>query len=234
MLRGVGLRPGWRVLDAGSGSGSFLPLIAEAVGPAGTIVGRRVTEWGLATPIEARVGSVLALPYADDPFDAVWCAATTQYLTDDDLTAALAEFRRVVRPGGLVALKDYDATVPRFLPAPANCLIHYYEVVARDGVTQYQGVLRTPALGCWLRRAGLADVRARTTLVERVAPLAPPGRQLWDDLLAYFAPVALRHALPAEERALWGRLADPAGRARLFDDPDFSCCEGHVVAVGTA
>jgi hypothetical protein len=59
----------------------------------------------------------------------------------------LAEFRRVVRPGGIVAIKDYDATVPRFLPAPANCLIHCYEVVARGGVTQYRGVLRTPTLG---------------------------------------------------------------------------------------
>lgn len=126
MLRSVGLRPGWRVLDAGSGSGGYLPLIAEAVGPDGAIsaldlapdnvaiVGRRVAEWGLVTPIEARVGSVLALPYADDAFDAVWFAATSQYLTDDELAMALAEFRRVVRPGGLVAigLRRHDAAVP--------------------------------------------------------------------------------------------------------------------------
>ena len=57
---------------------------------------------------------------------------------------------------------------------------------------------------------------------------------MWGDLLAYFAPLALQHALPAEDRALWARLTDPDERARLLDDPDFSCCEGHVLADGTA
>ncbi|MYT24966.1 SAM-dependent methyltransferase, partial [Streptomyces sp. SID7760] len=36
-LDGVGIRPGWHVLDAGCGSGAFLPRIAELVGPAGRI-----------------------------------------------------------------------------------------------------------------------------------------------------------------------------------------------------
>src|SRR5262245_35328080 len=37
MLRSVGLRPGWRVVDAGCGSGGFLPLMAELVGPGGSL-----------------------------------------------------------------------------------------------------------------------------------------------------------------------------------------------------
>ena len=246
MLRSVGLRPGWRVLDAGCGSGSYLPLLAEAVGPAGAIaaldlapdnvasVQRRVADWEHTTPVEARAGSVLALPYADDAFDAVWCAVTVGYLTDDELATTLAEFRRVVRPGGLVALKEYDATMQRFLPAPPYILTHLCEIVARSGDTRYVGTMHTPSLAARLRRAGLTDVRMRTTLVERSAPLGPPERQVWGDLLAHFAPLALQHALPAEDRALWARLADPAERERLLDDPDFACCEGHVVAVGTA
>lgn len=245
MLCSVGLQPGWRVLDAGCGSGSYLPLIAEAVGPTGSLVALdlaednvatvldRASSWQLPAPLEVRAGDVAALPFPNDRFDAVWCAATAQYLADDELAAALAEFRRVVRPGGLVALKDYDATLPRFLPAPVNSFTHFYEAGARSGVAQYRGALRTPSLGMWLRRAGLADVRMRTTLVERSAPLRPAERQFWGDLLAYFAPLASRHALSAEDRALWDRLTDPAERERLLDDPAFYCCEGHVVAVGT-
>jgi hypothetical protein len=56
--------------------------------------------------------------------------------------------------------------------------------------------------------------------------LGSPERQLWDDYLAYFAPLALHHAVPAEDRAFWTRLTDQAARERLLDDPDFACCEG--------
>lgn len=80
--------------------------------------------------------------------------------------------------------------------------------------------MRVPALGALLRRAGLTDARTQTTLVERSAPLGPPERQFWADVLAYSAPLGRRTPVPAE-------------RERLLDDPDFSCCEGHVVVVGT-
>jgi arsenite methyltransferase len=244
MLRSVGLRPGWRVLDAGCGSGSYLPLIAEAVGPAGAIaaldlapdniavVERRVAGWEHPTPVEARAGSVASLPYADHAFDAVWCAATTQYLTDDELAATLAEFRRVVRPGGIVAIKDFDATLWRFLPAPAGIFTHVAEAAALGGLVPAAGCLRTPSLGAWLRRAGLGEVRSRTTLVERHAPLGPASRQLWGDLFTDWPALASGYDHPAADRALWARLSDPAEREGLLDDPDFSCSEGHVLAVG--
>ena len=37
MLRWVGLEPGWHVLDAGCGSGSYLPLLRELVGRDGAL-----------------------------------------------------------------------------------------------------------------------------------------------------------------------------------------------------
>ena len=37
MLRSVGLQPGWTVLDAACGGGSYLPLLAETVGSGGAI-----------------------------------------------------------------------------------------------------------------------------------------------------------------------------------------------------
>ena len=37
MIRSVGIQPGWRMLDAGCGSGSILPLLAELVGEGGHI-----------------------------------------------------------------------------------------------------------------------------------------------------------------------------------------------------
>lgn len=128
LLRSVGLRRGWHVLDAGCGAGSFLPLIAAEVGPTGRItaldlapenivaVEHRVASWALECPVSTGVGSLLDLPLTDGCLDAVWCANTSQYLSDDELRTALAEFRRVVRPGGIVALKEGNAIFWNFAP----------------------------------------------------------------------------------------------------------------------
>jgi arsenite methyltransferase len=246
MLRSVGIQPGWHILDAGSGSGSFLPLLSELAGPSGRIaaldlapdnvatVERRVAAWDLPTPVEARVGSVLALPYDDAGFDAVWCAATSQYLTDAELAATLAECRRVVRPGGLMAIKDVDGTMIGFTPAPPLLIAHLFEAMAAGGNVQFAGCLRVPSLASRLRWAGFGAVWQRTTLVERSAPLRAVERQYIGDGLAYFAPTALQCGLPAADQAAWEELTAAAGRDRLFDDPDFSWREGHVVAVGIA
>ena len=37
MLRWVGIQPGWHVLDAGCGSGSYLSLLTELVGAQGSV-----------------------------------------------------------------------------------------------------------------------------------------------------------------------------------------------------
>lgn len=245
MLRSVGLQPGWRVLDAGCGSGSYVPLMAALLGPAGRIaaydlspdtiatIERRVRVGNLATHIEARVGSVLALPYADGAFDAVWCANTSQYLSDDELATALGEFRRVVRPGGLVALKESDRALTYFLPAPPLMMAHLFEVRARAGGVQAAGNLRGASLARWLQRAGMTAVQTRTVLVERSAPLGGPERRYWDELLAHTAPTALEYDIPAAERAVWEGLRDKAVRDRVLDDPACYCREGHILIVGT-
>ncbi len=110
--------------------GSFLPWLAELVGPSGALtaldlardnvalVERRMQGWDLPCPVEVQAGTVLALPYPDASFDAVWLANSSQYLTDDELATTLAEFRRVVRPGGLVAIKDSDGELSRLAPGP--------------------------------------------------------------------------------------------------------------------
>lgn len=52
--------------------------------------------------LDAREGSALELPFADDEFDAGWSMSTLMHLPGDGLTTALAELKRVVRPGGLL------------------------------------------------------------------------------------------------------------------------------------
>lgn len=244
-LRAVGIQPGWRVLDAACGSGAFLPWLAELVGPGGglaaldlapdnaALVERRAAEWALPCPVEARVGTVLSLPYPDASFDAVWFANTTQYLSDEELATALAELRQVVRPGGLVEVKEADTGFQRVAPAPSGLAARWFEAGARADRVQSAGVVRAVALPGWLRRAGLGRVWRRATLIERTAPLDPPARQYWRDLLTAMVARAPTLDLPAADQAFWAGLRDPAALDAYLDDPGFYGCEGNILAVGT-
>ena len=139
MIRSVGLKSGWSVLDAGCGGGSFLPLLAELVGARGHICALDLAPENIARvdalvensqfpcAVDTRVGNLTSLPYEDNRFDAVWCANITQYLTDDELSQVFAEFRRVVRPGGLVAVKEVDLTVIQFSPFDPTMIWRLYD-----------------------------------------------------------------------------------------------------------
>lgn len=242
MLRSVGLQPGWHVLDAGSGSGAFLPLMGSLVGTTGRItaldlapenvasIAAHVPAWDMPCPVEVRVGSVTALPFADASFDAVWCANTTEYLTDAELATVLAEFRRVVRPGGLVAVKDQEVAHMIFAPMPPEIWWHLLEV-GKHHSTQAAGVLRGRNLRRWMERAGFVSVWQRTTLIERWAPLTPTEHAFLAGFLETFAEMAEAFGVPDEDRAFW-RAQRGVDGARLVDDPDLYFCEGSVVAVG--
>lgn len=155
MVRWVGFQPGWHVLDAGCGAGSFLPFFSELVGTTGRLSALDLAPENINTVkalfsaqplhcnLQARVGSVMFLPYPDETFDAVWNANVQQYLTDDELRQMLSEFMRVTKPGGLVAIKEYtseywyDASLDR---AFGRLLDARY----RAGDTQFRGFTRGP------------------------------------------------------------------------------------------
>lgn len=243
MLRSVGIQPGWRVLDAGCGGGSYLPLMAELVGATGSVVAldleaenvtavaERVAAWDFPCPVETHIGGVLALPFPDDSLDAVWCSNTLEYLRDDDLPIALAEFSRVVRAGGVIAVKD--SAFAHFLFAPADPARWWRLSTAYGQQSDAgHGLLRSPQTRRWLEAAGLIGVWQQTVLSERWAPLRPAERQFIGDFLVTCAKFAPAGDLPEEDRAFWEEQRDPSSPAHLINHPDFYRCEGHVLAVG--
>jgi SAM-dependent methyltransferase len=237
----AGFETGWSVLDAGSGSGSFVSFLREAVGIEGRVVcidlaseNCRLSSLALGAANEVTQGSVTRLPFASARFDAAWCANTFQYLTAEQVEQALAELRRVVRPGGRVAVKDVDMLAFKVSPADAFLFPHLAESCLRapDASPDSEGSLRGRELRRWLERAGFIEVQQHSLFIERWAPLTTPEVALWSCWLSYLAALALNRDVPAPDRIEWREIARDGG-VPFVTRPDFYGCEAQAIAIGT-
>lgn len=107
----LGRRRGERFLEVGAGTGWAFARVVAASGAAGAVaidlapgmmaVARRrlAAEAGVAWP-PLLLADARRLPFADGVFDCLLCTYTLEVLAQADAAAALAECRRVLRPGG--------------------------------------------------------------------------------------------------------------------------------------
>jgi ubiquinone/menaquinone biosynthesis C-methylase UbiE len=110
------LRVGMSLLDCGCGVGSITLDLAEIVAP-GQVVGidtdaeqldiaRSQAHKRRVTNARFEAASVYELPFADASFDAALAHTLLVHLSDPLL--ALKEMRRILKPGGIVAVSDDD------------------------------------------------------------------------------------------------------------------------------
>jgi SAM-dependent methyltransferase len=109
-LRHVGLEPGQRVLDIGSGVGTFLLLVAERGGePYGIDASDALVAFARTRLPDAdlRVGEMEDLPWGEDTFDLV--TGFNAFFFANDMVAALREAGRVAKPGASVVIQVWGA-----------------------------------------------------------------------------------------------------------------------------
>lgn len=232
------LEPGMRLLDVGCGPGTITLDLAARVAPGTTVAVDR--DEGIvaeaqslldARPmagVEFRTADTYALEFEDESFDVVHAHQLLQHLTDP--VAALAEMRRVLRPGGVLAVRDGD--YGGFLWAPAESLLDrwlelYHDVCRHNGAEPDAG---RHLLG-WALAAGFTEIRPSSstwTFAE------PDSRRWWGELWAErvtssaLAEQAVEYGLsrPAELEAIaaaWRRWLE-------HDDGFFVVPHGELIA----
>ena len=115
----LGLQRWQAVLDIGCGPGAFARVLAERVGPTGHVVGvdpsRQMIDHATARArrlphCEFRVGTAQELDDPDESFDAVTATFSMHHIPEGRRDDALAQFFRVLRPGGRLLLADMYPT----------------------------------------------------------------------------------------------------------------------------
>ena len=183
------LRPSDRLLDIGCGPGSISMDLAELVA---TVLGVDAAAEAITRAEEDRrlrgvanasfrVASVYDLPFDDAAFTVVYGHQLLQHLGDP--VAALAEARRVLEPGGIVAVRDADyGTMVHNPPEPAldRWLELYHNVARHNGGEPDAGRM----LSGWVDRAGFIDIVATTSTWTYSTPEAIEAwRELWTSRL---------------------------------------------------
>lgn len=117
VIAALQLRPGQQVSDLGAGGGYFTFMLANAVGPAGKVyavdIDRDMTDLIAQRAKRESVPNVETIvAVADDPLlpktgvDLIFTSNTYHHI--DNRVAYFANLRKYLRPGGRIAIIDFD------------------------------------------------------------------------------------------------------------------------------
>lgn len=246
MIRDLHLLPGSLVVDAGCGPGLWTPLLAEAVGAKGRIIGVDISKEALITAkkrslrswyrhqVQYKCASLDRLPLDHAEADVIFCANVCMYLPDP--VAMLTSIGHHLRPGGMLAVKDIDSGTISFSQIDralytrvAQAREHWERERVSHGYTFEDSWVGSKLAG-YLRAAGYQNVHVQAYPIVRRYPLTEDFRAYLQGLAEWFVSEGASR-LDQSDEAAWLRYFLDAEHC-LFDDPDFTFEEMEYLVTG--
>jgi ubiquinone/menaquinone biosynthesis C-methylase UbiE len=161
-------------LEVAIGTGRNLPYYPQGIrltgiefSPAMLELARRQAQQ-LDVEVELRLGDAQALDLPDASFDTVVCTLSLCVIPDE--RRAVAEMRRVLRPGGRLLLLDHVAAAPRWVRA-IQWLLERGTIPLGEEHLRRRPLHQVQAEGFQIQRRE----RAKLGIVERLAARKPPA-----------------------------------------------------------
>lgn len=188
MIRNLHLAKGCFVVDAGCGPGLWTPLLAQAIGRRGRILGVDISTEALVTArerghsrwyerqVQYKLATLEQLPIQTGKADIIFSANVSQYLSDP--VATFAAMGPYLRRGGRLVIKDIDFGTLRFYnidPGLQACVFQARERWERARINQgyaFEDSWVGSKLAGYLRAAGFADVQEKSYRIVRRSPLS--------------------------------------------------------------
>ncbi len=249
-LAALGLAAGMHVVDVGCSGGAHLGLFADAVAPGGTVTGldRDAERIALAATMHAgrvadgtlclQTGDMHALPFDAQTFDVVWSSLVLHH--DERPRDTLAEWARVLRTGGMVAVLDGDGggSFPIVPWSPA------LELKLRAAALRLDEERYTAQLGYHfagyvgrqlprlLRETGLVNVQMHALADVDRAPLCPQREAFQRNWFVHSFGQRLRPYLAPRDWEEFAALFDPDSTTYLLNHPDFFMSRTWYLGIG--
>jgi SAM-dependent methyltransferase len=171
LLDNLGIKTGWRVADIGCGPIGVLDILSERVGPTGTVIGvereARFAEMARDQIKKRRLGNtsvvegdLLSSHLDAGSFDLVHERLVLLNVPQSNQLSIVAQMFSLARPGGLVAVENWDRV--SYVCYPEHPSWQILNEAFREAVRPTNGEGTTGRTLPWLlRQAGATDVRVK-------------------------------------------------------------------------
>jgi SAM-dependent methyltransferase len=213
---------GAQVLDVGCGDGFFTELLVNAGAETVWAVdsdpaflasaGQRLERHIAAGRVRLLEADARRLPFDGGSIDIVWSAHSMQ--SYDQIPDILAEFHRVLRPGGVLAVLESDSIHSVMLPWPPRLELAVREAERRSlsDADDRMGAYFPRYAPRLIADAGFRDFAARPRLIHKPGPLEPRLRE-YAQLYLHELIAKVGDALDESHAAMAAAFAD------AFDEP---------------